>query len=430
MSSTRRVRNIVNQLTPSIYQDPSFSIVSQTTASNEQKTKKQDNDVVIVAAVRTPICRAKRGGLKDTYAEDLLTPVLKSLLSRSKISPALIGDIVIGSVLGQNNQRANELRIASFLAGIPDTVPINMVNRQCSSGLQAIANVAASIRAGYYDVGIGGGVETMSLVNPGWDGTINPKIFLNPQAKACLLPMGITSENVAKKYNVSRKQQDEFSVQSHARAANAIKTGRFRDEIVPVIVKQKDEKTGMEKEVPISIDDGVREGTTLEGLSKLPPAFTKDGTTTAGNASQVSDGAAGVLLMSRKKANELNLPIMGIFRSYAVTGVPPEIMGIGPATAIPAALKKAGLSTSDVDLFEINEAFASQAVYCCNVLGLDTEKVNVNGGAIALGHPLGCTGARQTASLLAEMAKRGSRYGVVSMCIGSGMGAAAVYERE
>jgi len=328
------------------------------------------------------------------------------------------------------SQKANECRIAAFMAGFPETVPIHTVNRQCSSGLQAIAHVAANIKAGYYEIGIGAGVESMSKSEFKWQGSVNPKIFLNEQTKACLLPMGITSENVAEKFGVTRKEQDEFSVLSHARANAAIKSGKFAEEIVPVVTKFKNESTGTEKEIIFDTDDGVRADTTLEGLSKLPTVFKKDGSTTAGNASQVSDGAAAALLMTRKKAQQLKLPIMGTFRSYAVTGVDPAVMGIGPAFAIPAAVSKAGLELKDIDIYEINEAFASQAVYCVKKLGLSTDIVNVNGGAIALGHPLGCTGARMTASVLHELKRRNARYGVVSMCIGSGMGAAAVFERD
>jgi acetyl-CoA acyltransferase 1 len=265
---------------------------------------------------------------------------------------------------------------------------------------------------------------------PKWVPNYNPKIFLKAEAKDCLLPMGITSENVATRYKVSRKEQDELAVLSHERAAAAIKSGKFKDEIVPVATKVKDEKTGVETEIVFDTDDGVRDGTTYEALSKLPPAFTKEGTTTAGNSSQVSDGAAAVLAMTRRKANRLGLPVLCVFKSYAVAGVPPDVMGIGPAFAIPEAVKKAGLRLEDIDLFEINEAFASQAVYCVKHLGLSMSKVNVNGGAIALGHPLGCTGARMVSTLAYEMKRRNARYGVISMCIGSGMGAAAVFERS
>jgi len=242
--------------------------------------------------------------------------------------------------------------------------------------------------------------------------------------------MGITSENVAAQFGVTRKEQDEFAVSSHKKAAAAIKAGKFKNEIVPILVKVKDEKTGQEKEVVADTDDGVRTETTFESLSKLNPVFQKGGSTTAGNASQVTDGGAAILVMKRSTAQKMGLPIEGVFRTYAVAGCPPAIMGVGPAYAIPPALKAAGLSVSDIDVFEINEAFASQAVYCVKKLGIPLEKVNPNGGAIALGHPLGCTGARQVATLLNELARRKGKYGVVSMCIGSGMGAAAVIERE
>ncbi|KAH7290382.1 hypothetical protein KP509_30G046000 [Ceratopteris richardii] len=243
--------------------------------------------------------------------------------------------------------------------------------------------------------------------------------------------MGVTSENVAERYNVTRRAQDEAAVTSHARAAAATAQGKFKDEIIPVETKLVDPKSGEEKPVVISVDDGIRPGTTLASLSKLKPVFKKNGSTTAGNSSQVSDGAGAVLLMKRGVALKKNLPILGVFRSFAAVGVDPAVMGIGPAVAIPAAVKAAGLEISDIDLFEINEAFASQYTYCLQKLGLDPEKVNVNGGAIALGHPLGATGARATATLLHEMKRRGKdcRFGVVSMCIGTGMGAAAVYER-
>jgi acetyl-CoA acyltransferase 1 len=274
------------------------------------------------------------------------------------------------------------------------------------------------------------GVETMSLSPFKWQGSVNPRIKTNAKAASCLLPMGITSENVSSRYGVTRREQDELAVMSHARAAAAIKAGRFKDEIVPVEVTVKDPQTGQESKKLVDTDGGVRSGTTLDALAKLPPAFKEGGSTTAGNSSQVSDGAAAVLAMRRSTAEKLGLPVLGVFRSYAVTGVDPAVMGIGPAVAIPEAVARAGLKLSDIDLFEINEAFASQATYSVKKLGVDWAKVNVNGGAIALGHPLGATGARMTATLLHEMKRRKSRFGVVSMCIGSGMGAAAVFERE
>ncbi|ONK63730.1 uncharacterized protein A4U43_C07F18320 [Asparagus officinalis] len=382
-------------------------------------------------AYRTAICKSKRGGFKDTYPEDLLTPVLKAVIDKTKLDPKEVGDIVVGTVLAPGAQRANECRMAAFYAGFPETVPIRTVNRQCSSGLQAVADVAAAIRAGYYDIGIGAGLESMTANQVAWEGSINPKVKHFQQAQDCLLPMGITSENVAHRFGVTRQEQDQAAVESHRKAAAATASGKFKDEIVPVMTKIVDPKSGEEKQVTISVDDGIRPETTVSGLAKLRAVFKKDGSTTAGNSSQVSDGAGAVLLMRRDVAMQKGLPILGIFRSFVAVGVDPAIMGIGPAAAIPPAVKSAGLQIEDIDLFEINEAFASQFVYCCKKLEIDPAKVNVNGGAIALGHPLGATGARCVSTLLNEMGRRGKdcRFGVVSMCIGSGMGAAAVFER-
>ncbi|PSR86376.1 3-ketoacyl-CoA thiolase 2, peroxisomal like [Actinidia chinensis var. chinensis] len=389
------------------------------------------DDVVIVAAYRTALCKAKRGGFKDTLADDLLAPVLKALIEKTNLNPNEVGDIVVGTVLPPGSQRATECRMAAFYAGFPETVPIRTVNRQCSSGLQAVADVAAAIKAGFYDIGIGAGLESMTADQIGRIPKVNPRVDNFAQARDCLLPMGITSENVAQRYGVTRQEQDQAAVVSHKRAAAATASGKFKDEIIPVSTKIVDPKTGVEKPVVISVDDGIRPNTTMTDLAKLKPAFKKDGSTTAGNASQLTDGAGAVLLMKRSLAMQKGLPILGVFRSFVAAGVDPAVMGIGPAIAIPAAVKSAGLELDDIDLFEINEAFASQFVYCCKKLELDTEKVNVNGGAMALGHPLGATGARCVATLLHEMRRRGKdcRYGVISMCIGSGMGAAAVFER-
>jgi len=391
---------------------------------------KSPDDIVVVKAFRTAIGKAKRGSFANTCPDDLLSPVLKHIIEDTpQVKRQEIGDIVIGTVLPKGGQGATEVRIAGILAGYPVEVPVTTVNRQCSSGLQAIANVASAITAGYYDIGIAGGVESMSVNSMGWDGSVNPSALEHPVAKGCYMNMGQTSENVAEKYGVSREKQDKFSVQSHIKAAAAIKAGRFRDEIVPVTVKIED-KSGQVKNVTVSQDEGVRADTTVESLGKLRAAFKEGGSTTAGNSSQVSDGAAAVLLMKRSTAEKRGLPILGVWRGFAVAGVDPSVMGIGPAFAIPEAVKKAGLKLSDIDLFEINEAFASQASYCVEQLKLPQEKVNVNGGAVALGHPLGATGARMTATLLHEMKRRNVRFGVVSMCIGSGMGAAGVYENE
>ncbi|KAB5573163.1 hypothetical protein DKX38_000357 [Salix brachista] len=375
------------------------------------------DDVVVVAAYRTPQCKSKRGGFKDTHAEDLLAPVLKALIEKTNLDPREVGDIVVGSVLAPGSQRASECRMAAFYAGFPETVPIRTVNRKCSSGLQAVADVAASIKAGFYDVGIGAGLESMTVNSRAWVGNVNPKVKHFQKAQDCLLPMGVTSENVAHRFSVTRGEQDRAAVDSHRKAATASASGRFKDEIIPVATKIVDPKTGDEKPIIVSVDDGIRPNTSLADLGKLKAVFKKDGTTTAGNSSQVSDGAAAVLLMKRSVAMRKGLPILGVFRAFVVVGVDPATMGVGPAVAIPAAVKAAGLDLEDIDLFEINEAFASQFVYCCKKLELDLQKINVNGGAIAIGHPLGTTGARCVATLLHEMKRRGT-----------GMGAAAVFE--
>lgn len=407
------------------------SICSAGDSAAYQRTAAFSDDVVIVAAYRTALCKSKRGGFKDTLPDDILAPVLRAVMEKSNVNPAEVGDIVVGTVLAPGSQRASECRMAAFYAGFPDTVPIRTVNRQCSSGLQAVADVAAAIKAGFYDVGIGAGLESMTVNPMAWEGSINPRASTIKQAQDCLLPMGITSENVAHRFGVTRTEQDQAAVESHRRAAAATAAGKFKDEIVPVHTKIVDPKTGEEKSVTISVDDGIRPSTTVADLAKLRIVFKKDGTTTAGNSSQVSDGAGAVLLMKRSLAIQKGLPILGVFRSFVAVGVEPDVMGVGPAVAIPAAVKAAGLELDDIDLFEINEAFGSQFVYCRNKLGLDPAKVNVNGGAMAIGHPLGATGARCVATLLHEMKRRGkdSRFGVISMCIGTGMGAAAVFER-
>ncbi|KAK2175248.1 hypothetical protein NP493_742g00002 [Ridgeia piscesae] len=388
------------------------------------------NDVVIVSALRTPICKARRGSFKDTLPDDLLTCVFKAVLKETGIAPSMIQDICIGNVL-QPSAGASMGRVAQFFSGIPETVPLYTTCRMCSSGLQAVINIAQSIQTGMIDLGLAAGVESLtinplSIAPPGF--VVNPKVGENKLAMDSLLPMGITSENVAERYGITRVQQDKMAVESHAKAARAQKNGYFKDEIVPVKTKITD-KDGKERSITVTADDGVRPGTNMETLSRLKPAFKPGGSTTAGNASQVSDGAAAVIVTRRATADALGLPVLGALKSYAVVGVPPDVMGIGPAFAIPIALQRAGLGISDIDIFELNEAFASQATYCVEKLGIPYEKLNPKGGAIALGHPVGCTGARQVATLLHELKRRGKRaYGVVSMCMGTGMGAAAVFE--
>jgi acetyl-CoA acyltransferase len=391
-------------------------------------SSKNPRDAVVVAAVRTPVTKAKRGALKDTRPDDLLTLAIQGLLAKvPSFNPAEVDDVIIGTAMPEGEQGMNMARTAALAAGVPYTVPAMTINRFCSSGLQSLGQAAAAINAGWTDAAITGGVESMSQIPMGGDRpSPNPTLMANnPEVYT---PMGITSEKVASRFGVTRAEQDAFAARSHVKAAAALAEGRFVEETVPVATRTF--KDGKWVDVVVTADDGVRADTTAEGLSKLKAAFSTTGTTTAGNSSQVSDGAAATLVMSRAKAESLGLPILGVVRSYAVVGVEPEVMGIGPAKAIPAALAKAGLSLGDIDVFEINEAFASQAVYCVRELGIDVDKVNPNGGAIALGHPLGCTGAKLTATLLHEMKRRSARYGVVSMCIGGGMGAAAVFERE
>ncbi|CBZ53610.1 Acetyl-CoA acetyltransferase,related [Neospora caninum Liverpool] len=338
------------------------------------------DDVVICAALRTAITKAKRGGFKDTYPEDLLANLLVALLKKTKIDPSRIQDVCIGNVL-QPGAGALGSRIGMLMGGLPVSVPVNVVNRQCSSGLQAVANIVAAIKSGFIDVGIGGGVESMSQFD--MMRTLNPeklseKVFEDEQGRNCLIPMGLTSENVAEKYGISREAQDQLAKESHDKCVKAQEQGLFKEEIVPLNVKVKD-ADGVEKEIIVDRDDGARKATTVANLAKLKPAFQANGTTTAGNSSQVSDGAALVLLARRSAAEKLRLPILARFVAFTVVGVPPDIMGIGPAVAIPAVLEQANLSMDDIDIFELNEAFASQAVYCVKKLNIPKEKLNPKG---------------------------------------------------
>jgi len=388
-------------------------------------------EAVVVSGVRTAVGKAPRGILKNTRPEEMGAAVIKELLARTPgLDPKDIEDVVIGCSFPEGQQGMNMARLLALKAGLPIEVPGQTVNRFCSSGLQAIAIAASSIMAGWTKTAVAGGVESMSAVPMGGNQLLPDPELIRTRPGA-YIGMGITAENVAKRYNVSREDQDAFAVISHKRAAAAIAEGRFKDEIVPLKVQEKGigpDGKAFVKEKIFDTDEGVRPGTTMEGLAKLKPAFALGGTVTAGNASQTSDGAAAVMLMSAARARELGLKPIAAFRSFAVGGVEPEVMGIGPIAAIPKALKLAGLTRDEIDLFELNEAFASQALAVIRELGLDQEKVNVNGGAIALGHPLGCTGAKLTVTLLNELKRRNGRYGVVTMCIGGGMGAAGVYE--
>ncbi|KAG8812831.1 3-ketoacyl-CoA thiolase with broad chain length specificity [Serendipita sp. 399] len=392
---------------------------------------KHDDDVVVVSAYRTAITKARKGGFKDTHPEDLLAAVFRAVYTKVNLDPKLIQDISVGNVLPAGGG-ATVARMAQLYAGIPHTTPLNTVNRQCSSGLTAVHHIANAIKAGDIEIGIGAGVESMTM---GYGPTAQPasmseEVMSNQESADCLIPMGITSENVAAQYKISRDEQDAFAAESFRRAAKAQKEGKFKSEIVPVKTKWTDPKTEKENEIVVDKDDGVREGVTKESLSTLRPAFSKTGTTHAGNASQVSDGAAAVLLARRSTARRLGLPILGKFVTASVVGVPPKIMGIGPAVAIPAVLKRTGLRKEDVDFYEINEAFASQAVMSVKTVGIPFEKVNINGGAIAIGHPLGATGARQVATGYAIAKETQGKIFITSMCIGSGMGMAAVFTSE
>lgn len=389
-------------------------------------------EAVIVAGARTAIGKAPKGSLKNVRPDDLGAAVVKRILQDTRgVANEEIDDVLIGCAIPEAEQGMNVARIIAINAGLPTSVPGATVNRFCSSGVQTIAMAAQSIMSGMNDVVIAGGVESMSLVPMGGY-NISPNPRLVQEFPEIYMPMGHTAERVAERFGISREDQDAFALRSHQRAIAAIDSGKFRDEIVPISVKTSrvnDENKLITEEFVFNTDEGPRRDTSLEALGKLRPAFSVRGTVTAGNASQTSDGAAAVLMMSDTRAAELGLQPLGIFRSFAVAGVDPDVMGIGPIAAVPKALAKAGLSLQDIDLIELNEAFASQAIQVIRHLGMDEERVNVNGGAIALGHPMGCTGARLTVTILNELKRRKGRYGLVTMCIGGGMGAAAVIER-
>ncbi|MCL6489899.1 acetyl-CoA C-acyltransferase [Alicyclobacillus mali (ex Roth et al. 2021)] len=388
-------------------------------------------EAVIVSVARTPVGKAKRGVFRHTRVEDLGRAAVRAAVERAEgLDPAEIEDVVIGCAMPEGEQGLNVARIVSLYSGLPESVPAMTINRFCSSGLQAIAIAAERVMLGHVEVALAGGVETMSHVPmSGFKPSPHPDILL--QIPDIYISMGHTAENVAKRFGVSREDQDRFAYESHQKAHAAQQAGKFDDEIVPVETKVWDiDEDGRprEKTIRVTQDEGVRKDTTPEALASLRPAFSVGGTVTAGNASQMSDGAAAAVVMTAEKAQELGLKPLATFKSFAVTGCDPAIMGIGPVGAIPKALKLAGLSLADIDLFEINEAFASQCLQVIRSLDIDPAKVNVNGGAIALGHPLGCTGAKLTATLIHELRRRGGGYGVVSMCIGGGMGAAGVFE--
>ncbi|WCL58309.1 acetyl-CoA C-acetyltransferase [Bacillus safensis] len=387
-------------------------------------------EAVIVAGARTPVGKAKKGSLKHVRPDDMGALCVKETLKRAGEYDGQIDDLIIGCATPEAEQGLNVARNIGALAGLPYTVPAITINRYCSSGLQSIAYAGERIMLGQADTILAGGVESMSQV-PMMGHSIRPNALLAEQAPEYYMSMGHTAEQVAQKYQVTRQDQDAFAVRSHQKAAKAIQEGKFSDEIVPVDVTERrvgEQYQLEEHQFTFSQDEGVRAGTTEEILSTLRPAFSTKGTVTAGNSSQTSDGAACVMMMDREKASSLSLQPLAKFRAFAVGGVPPEVMGIGPVEAIPRALKIAGLELKDIGLFELNEAFASQAIQVIRHLGIDEEKVNVNGGAIALGHPLGCTGTKLTLSLIHEMKRRNEQFGIVTMCIGGGMGAAGIFE--
>lgn len=400
--------------------------------------QKSPNDVVFLTSLRTPVTRAKKGGLRDTYDHEMLAAVLKAILDRNpNLDPAKVQDIQIGNVLSElGGSKAG--RMASLHVGYPATSSFQTVNRACSSGLSAITGVAHAIATGMIDVGVGGGMESMTR-NYGSRAIptqLSPELKKSSveDARDCIMSMGLTAENVAERYGVSRAEQDQLAANSHNKAAKAQQDGLFDGEIVPVTTRWRPnpEVPENEEQITVSKDDGIRPGSTPEKLAGMKPAFKETGTATAGNSSQVSDGAAAALMMRRSTAAELGLTssIIGKWAGTQVVGCRPDEMGIGPALAIPKLLEYTGVNKEEIGIWEINEAFASQAIYCVKELGIDAEKVNPKGGAIALGHPLGATGARQLATLLPELERQGQELGVISMCIGTGMGMASLIVRE
>ncbi len=376
-------------------------------------------EAVVVSSVRTAVGKAGRA-LQEARPDDMAAAAIEGALARVPgLKPEMVEDVVLGCAMPEAEQGNNVARQAALLAGIPHTAGAMTVNRFCSSGLQAIALGAQQVQTGAADVVVAGGTESMSLIPMGGH-KLSPNPTLLERYPDSYLGMGLTAELLAKKYGIDREAADKFSLASHQKAVAAIDGGKFKDEIVPL-------RTG--PDAAFATDEGPRKDTSLDVLAKLKPAFAAGGIVTAGNASQMSDGAAATVVMSAERAKELGVKPLFRFVSYAVAGVPPEIMGIGPVEAIPKALKQAGLKLADIDLVELNEAFACQALAVIEAAGLDPARVNVNGGAVALGHPLGCTGAKLTAQLLHEMARRQARYGLVTMCVGGGMGAAGIFER-
>ncbi len=390
-------------------------------------------EAVIVAASRTAVGKSGKGSARNQRSDELAATVIQELLRQTegKLRPEEIDDVVLGCAMPEGSQGLNTARVIALRAGLPVDVPAQTVNRFCSSGLQTIATAAVRIIAGGAETVIAGGVETMSLV-PMTGFHVSPNPYMAAEQPEVYMNMGLTAERVADEFEVSRQAQDEFALRSHQRAAAATEAGKFKEEIVPVVFEEVSVgENGSQKrrETTFEVDEHLRADTTLEGLAKLRPVFKEGGTVTAGNASPLSDGAAGVIVMERETAEKKGLTPLLRFLGFGVAGVPPEIMGIGPVKAVPKALARTGLTLDGIDLIELNEAFAAQALAVIRELQIPPEKVNVNGGAISLGHPLGCTGAKLTVQLLHELRRREDRYGMVTMCIGGGQGAAGVFER-
>ncbi|CAG8250596.1 unnamed protein product [Penicillium olsonii] len=409
------------------------SVANQLAAPGSARQKilaKNADDIVITYLARTPLTKARKGGLKDTPVDELLVSLLTSVRENSKLDPSLVEDVCVGNVLCPGN--AYVVRSAVLAAGYPVTAAASVANRFCSSGLLAVQNIANQIIAGSIDVGVAVGAESMSQNADGGAPEMSESITKHPIASQNSQPMGQTSENVANQFGITREQHDAFAAKSFQKAERAQKAGWLNDEIVPVKTQIKDPKTGEVKSVVVDRDDGVRYGTTPESLAKVRAAFPQwaPSATTGGNASQITDGAAALVLMKRSRAEELGQPIVAKFCGATVTGLEPRIMGIGPSLAIPKILGKFNLSKDDIDIFEINEAFSSMGVYCVNKLALDESKVNPRGGAIAFGHPLGATGARQVVTALSELRRQDKRVAVTSMCVGTGMGMAGIFVSE
>ncbi|MCJ1339764.1 hypothetical protein MMC09_005055 [Bachmanniomyces sp. S44760] len=415
--ATERLNSILSHLSPS----------KSGIATLQQKNP---DDIVITCAIRTPLTKGFKGGFKDTSLDYIVYATLKKLLEKSNIDPQVVEDICLGNV--SDSKAAYIVRAASLAAGFPNTTGGSSVNRFCSSGLKAVQDIADQIAMGSIECGVAIGAESMTAGGDRLAKPFHEEILKNQEAMDCMQPMGQTSENVGKDFNISRESQDRYAAESYQRAERAQKAGWFDDEIVPIKVTVKDPKSGEEKQITLTKDEGPRYGTTFESLSKIRPAFPDFGDrSTGGNSSQVTDGAAALLLMKRSKAVEMNQPIMAKFCGATVAGVAPRIMGIGPSIAIPKLLSKLNVDlNTDIDVIEINEAFASMAVYCKSVLGIDHSKMNIRGGAIALGHPLGCTGARQIVTGLSECRRQKKKVLLTAMCIGTGQGMSSLFINE